>query len=76
MEIKQQSNKKSDNKRQKDFLAKKQTGKHSNTQQKRTDSNRMITVDTVEKSQKIAVLPKYAANDWLTYDRTGKLPLI
>ena len=56
----------------KEFLAKKQTDEHSKTQQKPTYSNRMVTVDTVEKSWKNTVLAKYAANDWLTYHRSGK----
>ena len=32
----------------------------------------MVTVDRVKKSWKNAVLAKYAANYWLTYDRSGK----
>ena len=32
----------------------------------------MVTVDTVKKSWKNAVLAKYAANYWLTYDRSNK----
>ena len=39
---------------------------------KTTDCNRMVTVDTVKKSWKNVVLAKYAANYWLTYDRSGK----
>ena len=46
---------KSENKRKKDFLLKKQIGEHPKTQQKPTDSNRMVTVDTVEKSWKNSV---------------------
>ena len=34
--------------------------------------HRMVTVDTVKKNWKNAVLAKYAANYWLTYDRNGK----
>ena len=36
----------------------------------------MVTVDTVKKSSKNAVLAKYAANYWLTYDRSVNMPLI
>ena len=32
----------------------------------------MVTVDTVKKSWKNAVLAKYTTNYWLTYDRSGK----
>ena len=45
------------------FWQKKQTDEHSKRQQKPTDSNRMVTVDTVEKSWKNVVLAKYATND-------------
>ena len=78
MEIKWQSNKKattntrSKNKNKTKSQKKKQTDEHSKTQQKPTDCNRMVTVDTVKKSWKNAVLAKYAANYWLTYDRSGK----
>ena len=40
--------------------------------QEPTDYNRMVTVDTVKKSWKNAVVAKYAANGLLTYDRSGK----
>ena len=33
---------------------------------------RIVTVDTVKKSRKNAMLAKNAENDWLTYDRSGK----
>ena len=36
------------------------------------DSNKIVTVDTIGKSWKNAVLGKYAANDWLMYNRSGK----
>ena len=49
-----------------------QNDEHSKTQLKPTDSNRMVTVGTVKKSWKNAVLAKYAANYWLTYDKSGK----
>ena len=45
---------------------------HSKTQQKPTDSNRMVQVDTVEKNWKNTVLAKHAANDWQTFDRSGR----
>ena len=32
----------------------------------------MATVDTVKKNWKNAVLAKFAANYWLTYDRSDK----
>ena len=35
-------------------------------------TNRMVTVDTVKKNWKNAALTKYAANDWLTHDRSCK----
>ena len=53
-------------------LKKTKIDEHPKTQQKPTDSERMVTIDTVEKSWKNAVLAKYDANDWLTYDRSGK----
>ena len=53
------------------FGKKKQTDEHSKTKQKPTDPNRLVTVDTVEKNCKNAVLVKYAVNDWQTYDRSG-----
>ena len=53
-------------------LKQKKKDEHSTTQQKPTDSKRMVTVDTVEKSCKNAVLAKYIGNDWLTYGRSGK----
>ena len=56
-----------------EFFGKKtKTDERSRAQQKPTDSNRMVTVDTVEKSCKNVVLAKYIANDWVTYDRSGK----
>ena len=45
---------------------------HPKTQQKPTDTKRMVTVDTVKKSWKDIVLAKYNANDWLMQDRSGK----
>ena len=35
-------------------------------------TNRMVTVNTVEKSWKNTVFAKYATNDWLTNYRSGK----
>ena len=32
----------------------------------------MVTVETIKKSWKNAVLAKHAANDWLIYERSGK----
>ena len=63
-------------KKKKEEEAKKtqQTNEHFKTQQKPTDWNRMVTVHTFKKSWKNAVLPKYAANYWLTYDRIGQHP--
>ena len=75
MEIKQQSNEntttntRSNNKNK---AKHKETDEHSKTQQKPTDCKRMITVDAVKKSWQNAVLAKYAANYWLTYNRSGK----
>ena len=32
----------------------------------------MVTVETIKKSRKNAVLAKNAVNDWLIYERSGK----
>ena len=52
-------------------MAKKQTDEHSKTQQKPTDSNKMVTVEQSKRAGRI-LFSKYAANDWLMYNRSGK----
>ena len=42
------------------------------TQQKPTDSKRMVTVETVKKRRKSAMLAKHTANDWFSCERSGK----
>ena len=48
------------------------TDEHPKTQQKPTDSKRMVTVDIVGKSWKNVVLAKYDANNWLMYNKSDK----
>ena len=42
------------------------------TQKKLTDSKRMVTVETVKKRGKSAVLAKHTANDWFMCERSRK----
>ena len=73
MEMKQQSNEKATaNTKSKNKNKTKQKNKKNNKLMNILRHNKNLLTDTVKESRKNAMLAKYEANYWLTYERSGK----